>query len=112
MLLITGKIILAAVLISGVSWLSGKHTSLAGFITALPLTTLLALAFSHLEWGSSDQSVEYAKSIFIAVPVSLLFFLPFLFAKKLHLNFWSCYLLGLALLFLGYFIHKLITTQT
>lgn len=109
MALAIGKVILASVVISFVSWLSGKHTSLAGFLTALPLTTLLALAFSQLEWGSSEQSVEYAKSVFVAVPVSLLFFVPFLFAKKFHLNFWSCYGVGVALLIVGYFLHLSLT---
>ena len=50
-----GKTIVAAILISFVSWLSGKKIGLAGFLTALPLTTLLALAFSHMEWGDSKQ---------------------------------------------------------
>ena len=65
MWLAIAKIVIAAILISFVSWLSGKKTGLAGFLTALPLTTLLALAFSHIEWGDSKQSVEYAKSVFI-----------------------------------------------
>ena len=109
MWLAIGKVIIASIIISFVSWLSGKQTSLAGFLTALPLTTLLALAFSHLEWGDSEQSVEYAKSVFVAVPVSLLFFVPFLFAKKIQLNFWSCYSVGVGLLFVGYVIHSAIT---
>ncbi len=100
-----GKTIVAAILISFVSWLSGKKIGLAGFLTALPLTTLLALAFSHMEWGNSKQSVEYAKSVFVAIPVSLLFFVPFLMANKFNLNFWTCYSIGIALLGLGYFIH-------
>ena len=105
MTLAIGKVIVAALLISLVSWLSGKKLALAGFLTALPLTTLLALAFSQVEWGDSKQSVEYAKSVFAAVPVSLLFFIPFLFAEKFNLNFWTCYVLGLVLLGAGYFIH-------
>jgi hypothetical protein len=108
MLFTAGKIIFAAITISFVSWLSGKRVGIAGFLTALPLTTLLALAFSKVEWGSSDQSVEYAKSIFYAIPVSLLFFIPFLLATKLSLNFWQCYSFGIALLVLGYFIHNAI----
>lgn len=100
-----GKIFLASLLISFVSWLSGKKIGLAGFLTALPLTTLLALAFSHLEWGDSKQSVEYAKSVFIAIPVSLLFFIPFLLAEKLNMDFWMCYGVGIVLLIIGYFIH-------
>lgn len=105
MWLVIGKTIVAAVLISFVSWLSGKKTHLAGFLTALPLTTLLALAFSHMEWGSSKQSVEYAKSVFVAIPVSLLFFIPFLLAQKFNLNFWTCYASGIVLLGAGYFVH-------
>ena len=100
------KVIVAAVLISFVSWLSGKKTGLAGFLTALPLTTLLALAISHVEWGDAKQSVEYAKSVFAAVPVSLLFFLPFLLAERLELGFWPCYIAGILLLGAGYFIHN------
>lgn len=106
MWLAIGKITVAATLISFVSWLSGKKTGLAGFLTALPLTTLLALAFSHLEWGDAKQSVEYAKSVFVAIPVSLLFFIPFLFAQKMSLGFWTCYSGGIALLVIGYFVHS------
>jgi hypothetical protein len=105
MWLAIGKTIVAAVLISFVSWLSGKKTGLAGFLTALPLTTLLALAFSHMEWGDSKQSVEYAKSVFVAIPVSLLFFVPFLMASKFNLGFWTCYSSGVVLLGVGYFVH-------
>lgn len=106
MWLAIGKTVVAAVLISFVSWLSGKKTGLAGFLTALPLTTLLALAFSQMEWGDSKQSVEYAKSVFVAIPVSLLFFVPFLLAEKLSLSFWTCYVSGVGLLGVGYFIHS------
>ncbi len=109
MWLAIGKTVLAAVLISFVSWLSGKKTALAGFITALPLTTLLALAFSHFEWQDAKQSVEYAKSVFVAIPVSLLFFVPFLLAQRFNLSFWNCYIIGIVLLGVGYFLHTYIT---
>lgn len=111
MLLMTGKVLLAAVLIAFCSWLSGKKIMLAGFITALPLTTLLALAFSHAEWGDTQQSVAYAKSILVAVPVSLLFFVPFLLADKLQLGFWKCYFAGIVLLGIGYFIHTYVFSR-
>ena len=109
MWLAIGKIAVASILISFVSWLSGKKVGLAGFLTALPLTTLLALAFSHLEWGDSKQSVEYAKSVFVAIPVSLLFFVPFLFAEKMNIGFWGCYSTGIGLLGVGYFIHSYVS---
>lgn len=106
MYLMIGKIFVAALLISFVSWLSGKKGELAGFLTALPLTSMLALAFSQLEWRDSTNSVAYAKSIFVAVPISLLFFVPFLLAGNLKLGFWTCFLSGVFLLGLGYFAHR------
>ena len=105
MLSAVAKVIVSAITISFVSWLSGKKTSVAGFLTALPLTTLLALAFSRIEWQDSAQSVEYAKSIFLGVPLSLLFFVPFLLAEKFSLGFWSCYTSGIVLLGVGFVIH-------
>lgn len=102
------KTVVAAVLISFVSWLSGKKVVLAGFITALPLTTLLALVYSYFEWGSSDRTIEYAKSIFFAIPISLLFFLPFFMTKKFNFGFWPSYFVGIALLGVGYYIHQFI----
>ena len=103
-----GKVLLSGIIISFVSWLSGRATALAGFLTALPLTTLIALAFSQMEWKDSTQSVEYAKSIFVAIPVTLLFFVPFLLAERLQLSFWQCYVLGIVLLGIGYLVFQYI----
>jgi hypothetical protein len=105
------KVIVAAVTISAASWLAGRKPTLAGFLTALPLTTMLALAFSHAEWGSTQHSVAFAKSIFFAVPVSLSFFVPFFLADKFNWGFWWCYALGISLLSFGYFIHRFIVEK-
>jgi hypothetical protein len=41
----------------------------------------------------------------MAVPISLLFFVPFLFSEKFNLSFWPCYIIGVVFLGIGYFIH-------
>ena len=102
------KILLAAATIAFVSWLSGKRPELSGFIIALPLVSLIALAFSYLAHKNPETSITFAKSILIGVPVSYLFFLPFFFAKTLGMNFWLIYSIGISLLVLGYFAHKYI----
>src|SRR5690606_29070293 len=106
MALMTLKFALAAAVIAFASWLSKSRPELAGFIVALPLTTLLALLFSYGEYKDSATSVAFAKSIFAGIPVSLLFFLPFLMADRLQLPFWACYISGVALLVAGYFLHR------
>lgn len=105
-MLMAAKIALAASVIAFASWLSGKKPELAGFIVALPLTTLLALAFSAAQYKDSATNIAFAKSVFAGVPVSLLFFIPFLVADRLSLSFWQCYLIGFALLVAGYFLHR------
>ena len=102
------KIFIAATVISFASWLSDKKPELAGFIIALPIASLLALAFSYLENKNDSSSIVFAKSILIGVPASWLFFIPFFFADKLGENFWLCYGLGVCLLVAGFFLHRFI----
>lgn len=102
------KIGLAAAVIAGCSWLSGKSPRLAGFLLALPLSTLLALPFAQVEFQDSEKSVAFARSVFLALPMSLLFFVPFLFAARLNFGFWGLYTAGLTLLIVGYGIYFLV----
>ena len=102
------SIIFAAFVIAFASWLSGKKPELSGFIIALPIASILAIVVSFLEHKNTENTVIFAKSILIGVPVSYLFFLPFFFAKNLNMNFWLIYLIGIALLVIGYFVHKYI----
>ena len=104
------KVLLAALVIAFASWLSGKKPELSGFIIALPIASIIAIAFSYLEHKNTENTVIFAKSILVGVPVSYLFFLPFFFAKNLSMNFWLVYGLGILLLIMGYFVHKYITS--
>ena len=104
------KVVLAALVIAFASWLSGKKPELSGFIIALPIASIVAIAFSYLEHKSSENSIIFAKSILIGVPISYLFFVPFFFAKNLNMNFWMIYGLGIILLIIGYFVHKYLTS--
>ena len=99
------KLLISASVITGTSWLMGKSPKLAGFLLALPISTLIALAFGQLEFSDTQKSVEFAKSVFLSVPLSLLFFVPFLFADRLNWGFWGLYASGVALLGVGYLIH-------
>ena len=105
------KIAISACVISFASWLSNKKPELAGFIIALPLSTMLVLLFSYAEFHDQAASIRFAKSILTAVPMSLLFFVPFLFANKLPFGFWGIYATGAILLVIGYFAHAFIMKQ-
>ena len=102
------KTLLAGLIIAFSSWLAGQNPKMAGFIIALPIASLIAIAYTYYEHDNAANTIVYAKSILIAVPVSYLFFVPFFFAKQLGNNFWLIYGSGILLLVLGYFIHKFI----
>ena len=106
MLFTIAKIAIAVGVITFASWLSGRKPEMAGFITALPLVSILALAFSFTEHNDLAITTQYAKSIIFAVPISWLFFLPFFLTEKFDLGFWISYALGLGLLAGGYFLHQ------
>jgi hypothetical protein len=100
---------ISVLVITFTSWLAGRFPVTAGFIVALPITTLLVLPLSYLQHGSPDNSVLLAKSIFLAVPISLLFFVPFVFYERVGLSFWQTYVLGIVFLVVGFGAHRAIT---
>ena len=100
------KYLVTASIIVFASWLSQKKPELAGFIIALPLASLIALALGHLQHGNSEASIVFARSILIGVPVSYLFFVPFFLPAAGKYGFWSLYMTGVVLLGCGYLIHR------
>lgn len=97
---------ISASVISFCVWLAKNSPGLAGFVISLPISTLLVLALTQFQNGDTVNGVALAKSVFIGVPASLVFFIPFLLSERLKLPFWVCYGTGVALLGVAYFIHK------
>jgi hypothetical protein len=102
------NIAISAVVIGFAAWLGGRHPRFAGFLVALPLATLLVLPLAQLQHHDAARTVVMARSILVAVPLTLTFFVPFLLADRLHLGFWSCYVLGILCLVGAFFLHRLV----
>ncbi len=101
-------VLLSAVVISLSSYLSKRYPSIAGFVVALPLSTMLVLVMSRIEHKGAVDSFAFARSILVAIPISCLFLVPFLFAERIGLPFWGAYVAGIVLLAAGYFVHRAI----
>ncbi len=102
------KVLISGVIIAFASWLANRNTTLAGFIIALPLMSILSIFFL---WNSSHdmQKVnEFAVSIVTAVPLSLVFFAPFILNRWLKMNFALTFGLAFVLLAAGYAIHQIV----
>lgn len=100
------NLVLSSTIISFCTILARKEPRLAGFVISLPLSTMLVLAFSYFRDKDLEKTTLLAKSIFIGLPLSLSFFIPFFFAEKFRLGFWQTYTAGVALIAASYFIHR------
>jgi hypothetical protein len=70
------------------------------------LSTLLVLALTQLQSGDPQKGTDLAKSIFVAIPSTLVFFIPFFLSTRLKIPFWISYGSGVGLLVGAFFIHR------
>jgi len=98
--------LVSALVIGAATWLSRRSPGAAGFLVALPLATMLALPLAYLQHRDPVSAFQMARSILVALPITLLFFVPFLMRDRF--SFWGAYALGCALLPLGYWVHRVI----
>ncbi len=102
------KILISALLIAFTSWLAGAKPGLSGFLVALPLTSVLSILMSYAEFRDMEKINEFATSILLSVPLSLVFFIPFILNRWFKMNFPLTFCLGIALLAVAYLIHTAI----
>jgi hypothetical protein len=100
--------VISSLVISLAVWISKRNPQIAGFIIALPISTMLVLALGYGEQRDPQRMIALAKSICFAIPLSLIFFVPFFLSEKLNMSFWTTYFFGFILLAGGFFIHKFI----
>jgi Mg2+/Co2+ transporter CorB len=105
-MLIVLNTLVSALVIGVAAWLSRRYPSSAGFLIALPLATMLVLPLAYLQHRDPGSAFQMARSILVALPISVLFFLPFLMRDRF--SFWGAYALGCALLPVGYLLHRAI----
>jgi hypothetical protein len=103
------NVALTSILLSLVLSISKTNPVLGGFILSMPLSTLITLAFSRLQSRDPGNTMMLAKSIFVGLPTSLVFFIPFFFAERLKISFWTCYAAGVVCLSAGFFVHRYLT---
>ncbi len=84
---------LAVILASGE--VAKRSATLGAFIVALPLVSILSMTWLYWDTMDAAKVSAYAREIFFLVPVSLLFFLPFLFEQRSHWPYWLNFGLGL-----------------
>ena len=77
------KFLFTASVIVFSSWLSQKRPDLAGFIIALPLASLLALALAHLQHGDAELT-NSAHAVFWFKHINLFYRPGFIVVKYMN----------------------------
>jgi hypothetical protein len=81
------KVIITALLVTGISELSRRYTTLAAILASLPLTSILAMIWLYLDTKDAGKISELSYGIFWAVLPSLLFFIALPLLLKAGLKF-------------------------
>lgn len=105
-MLVVLNTLVSALVIGVAAWLSRRYPVSMGFLIALPLATMLVLPLAYLQHRDPGSVFQMARSILVALPITLLFFVPFLMRDRF--SFWGAYALGCALLPVGYLVHRAI----
>ncbi|OGI50552.1 MAG: hypothetical protein A3E57_02005 [Candidatus Muproteobacteria bacterium RIFCSPHIGHO2_12_FULL_60_33] len=92
------KVLISAVIIGVATEVAKRYPFWGAVIIALPLTSILAMGWLYAETSDNVLVTKFARDIFLVVPVSLVFFVPFLLETRTRLGFVSNMLIGLALL--------------
>ena len=95
------KVLVSALVIALASEVAKRDSFWGALLVALPLTSILAISWLYAETRDNLLVTRFARDIFLLVPGSLLFFLPFLLETRTRLGFLPNLLAGLALLALA-----------
>jgi hypothetical protein len=83
------KVIVSALVIVAVSEIAKRSTAFAALVAALPLTSLLAFVWLHLEGTPADRIAGLSTEIFWLVLPSLVLFVIFPLLLNRGVGFWA-----------------------
>lgn len=82
------KVILSAVVIVAIAEIAKRSTFWAAALASLPLTSVLAFVWLHVETGSAEQVATLSSGIFWLVLPSLVLFLALPMLLRAGWTFW------------------------
>jgi hypothetical protein len=91
------RLVIAAATIVAVSELSKRHPRYGALLLSLPLTSLLAFAFSWRQHHDLSAISQLARETLVLVPLSLPFFIPLAMASHYGWNFYAAFAAGVLL---------------
>lgn len=86
-----------AITVVVVAELSKRHPRFGALLLSLPIVSILAFLLSWFQHRDLPAVSRLARETLILVPLGLPFFVPFAFAARWGLEFWTCFAAGIVL---------------
>jgi hypothetical protein len=91
------RVAIVAITVVAVAELSKRYPRYGGLLLSLPIVSILAFLLSWFQHGDLPAISRLAWETLVLVPLGLPFFVPFVFAPRLGLDFWSSFGAGILL---------------
>lgn len=99
--LFVAKVLVSALAIALATEIAKKDVFWGALVIALPLASILAMSWLYVETRDDALVARFARDVLALLPVTLLFFAPFLFETRTRLGFVPNLIIGVALLAVG-----------
>ena len=91
------RVAFVAIAVVAVAELSKRYPRVGALLLSLPLLSVLAFLATWFQHHDVSVISRLARETLILVPLGLPFFVPFAFAERLHLDFWTSFIAGILL---------------
>jgi hypothetical protein len=91
------RILLVALIVVTVGEISKRYPRAGALLLSLPIVSILAFVVAWFEHHDLKTISQLARETLILVPLGLPFFVPFAFASRFGLDFWSSFVAGVLL---------------
>lgn len=99
--LFVAKVLVSALAIAVATELAKKDVFWGAVLIALPLASILGMSWLYVETRDDALVARFARDVLALLPITLLFFAPFLLEPRTRLGFLPNLLIGTALLGIG-----------
>ena len=88
------RVLLVSMIVVAVAELSKRYPRYGALLLSLPIVSLLAFLFGWFQHRDLPAISKLARDTLVLVPLGLPFFVPFVFAQRWGLGFWTCFAVG------------------
>ncbi|MEI7511730.1 MAG: DUF3147 family protein [Candidatus Peregrinibacteria bacterium] len=105
------KIILSALLITGISELGKRSAAFAGILSSIPVVSMLTMAWLYNDTKDVQKIIDFSNNIFWAVLPSLFFFLILPILLKSGVPFHTAMIISAIAMFIAYSVYIFILAK-